>query len=626
MSDYPKTQIRHFPGGITEVSTPAMAPVDHYLSIPKLFLQRVKRDPKQVVIESKLSLGNEWQKITAKQFQDEVDSAARGLIGMGLQPGESIAIMAHTSYDWTLLDYAAWSAGAVSVPIYETSSLAQIEMILTEASVKFVFTENARLAEVVRAAARNTGLDCRVFSLDLGAITDLFEAGRKVAQEEVDKRLDDLTVDSLATIVYTSGTTGKPKGVQLTHGNFVSLTLNGLGWLPECSRSSRARLLLFLPLAHVYARFLQVFVMSGNGVLGHAPSIANLLPDIESFNPSYLLVVPRVLEKIYNSAEAKAGQGLKLRLFRSAAKVAIAYSKALDTAEGPSLALKAAQNFYSHIIYRKITGLLGARCEFAISGGAPLGDRLGHFYRGIGIQVLEGYGLTETSAPACVNVPRNPKVGTVGPPISSVSIRIDAQGELWFKGPSISPGYYHAPDLTAEAWEDGWFRTGDIGTVDSDGHVRITGRIKEILVTAGGKNVVPATLEDPLRGHPLISQITVVGEGRPFVGALITLDAEMLPIWLRNHNLPVMDVAAASRHKGVQDSLIRAIQRANKNVSRAESIRKFRVLTTDFTEANGMLTPSMKVKRARVLEQFADDIEKLYSNENYPGQSSVTAE
>ena len=399
----------------------------------------------------------------------------------------------------------------------------------------------------------------------------------------------------------------------LTHGNFTELAVNSHRWMPEIAAGDDSRLLLFLPLAHVFARFLQVFQISGGGVLGHSPDTKNLLPDLASFRPSYLLVVPRVLEKIYNSADAQAGSGPQRKVFRWAAHVAVEYSRALDTPEGPSRSLRSQRMVADKLVYQKLLKLVGGNASYIVSGGAPLSTHLAHFYRGIGLPVLEGYGLTETVGPVSVNTPRLTKIGTVGPPLPPLSIKISDQGEVLIKGCSVFQGYHNMPDETAQALtEDGWFRTGDLGSLDRDGYVRITGRAKELIVTAGGKNVSPATLEDPLRSHPLISQVVVVGDKRPFVAALITLDEEMLPVWLKNHGLPAMSVAEASTNVEVQASLERAVERANAHVSRAESIRAIRVLTSDFTEANGMLTPSLKVKRAVVTKRFEAVINDIY--------------
>ncbi|MGI6785212.1 MAG: AMP-dependent synthetase/ligase [Gleimia sp.] len=597
---------------VLEWHGPVLEKTEDYMSIPWLIRERVHKSPDQPIIARKVQMGSTWRNVSARAFLDEVNQVARGLIALGLQPGDSIAVMSRTRYEWTLLDLAGWSAGLIVVPIYETSSIDQISRILEGAAVKLVVTETMVMSQLVQAARGRTQNNAQILSLDNSAMMQITDAGQSVSQEEVDRRVENLTIDDTATIVYTSGTTGPPKGVVLTHGNFTTLARNGHAWMKEIADHRDSRLLLFLPLAHVYARFLEVFQLSGKGILGHTPNTQNLLADLESFRPSYLLSVPRVLEKIYNSADQSAGSGVALRTFRWAAKTAIQYSRAMDTEQGPSKALKTQHQLADALVYRKIKNLLGGNCEFIISGGGPLGTRLGHFYRGVGVTVLEGYGLTETIGPLAVNTPRLSKIGTVGPPISTVAVRISDEGEVLVKGPSVFPRYHNMPEETAEVFDDGWFHTGDIGLLDRDGYLQITGRQKEILVTAGGKNVVPTILEDRLRGHPLVSQVVVVGDKRPFVAALVTIDAEMLPGWLKNHNLPPMTVSEAIVHPDVLAALNRAVERANQAVSRAESIRKIKVLATDFTEANEMLTPSMKVKRAVVHRVFEDEINEIY--------------
>ena len=540
---------------------------------------------------------------------------AAGLIGMGLEAGTAVGIMAHTSYDWFLLDMAIARAGLISVPIYETSSAEQVEWIVTDADVRVVITESGTLAELVRGAVAGIERPVRVLALDADAITTIVQAGSGVSPSQVDQRSNALTVDDVYSIIYTSGTTGRPKGVELTHRNAVGIPYHGVRYLPGVLWGTNVRLLLFLPLAHVYARCLQLLSLAGEGVLGHTPDAKTLLPDLQSFAPSYILAVPRVLEKIYNAADAKAGSGAKLKLFRWAAKVAIAYSRALDTPQGPSRGLRRAHAMADRLIFRKIRGLMGPNARFIISGGGPLGQRLGHFYRGLGLATLEGYGLTETIGPVSVNTDWLNKIGTVGPPVCGNEIRIGEDDEFQVRGLGVFSTYHNNSEATAEAFTaDGWFRTGDIGALDEDGYLRITGRKKELIVTAGGKNVAPAQLEDRLRGHPLISQVLVIGDGEPFISALITLDKEMLPQWLRNHGLAAMDVVEASSHPQVLAALDRAVARTNRAVSRAESIRTFRVLATDFTEANGLLTPSLKVKRGPVMEAHADVIADIYSS------------
>jgi len=534
---------------------------------------------------------------------------------MGLEAGTAVGIMAHTSYDWFLLDMAIARAGLISVPIYETSSAEQVEWIVTDADVRVVITESGTLAELVRGAVAGIEQPVRVLALDADAITTIVQAGSGVSPSQVDQRSNALTVDDVYSIIYTSGTTGRPKGVELTHRNAVGIPYHGVRYLPGVLWGTNVRLLLFLPLAHVYARCLQLLSLAGEGVLGHTPDAKTLLPDLQSFAPSYILAVPRVLEKIYNAADAKAGSGAKLKLFRWTAKVAIAYSRALDTPQGPSRGLRRAHAMADRLVFRKIRGLMGPNARFIISGGGPLGQRLGHFYRGLGLAILEGYGLTETIGPVSVNTDWLNKIGTVGPPVCGNEIRIGEDEEIQVRGIGVFSTYHNNPSATAEAFTaDGWFRTGDIGALDEDGYLRITGRKKELIVTAGGKNVAPAQLEDRLRGHPLISQVLVIGDGEPFISALITLDKEMLPQWLRNHGLAAMDVVEASSHPQVLAALDRAVARTNRAVSRAESIRTFRVLATDFTEANGLLTPSLKVKRGPVMEAHADVIADIYSS------------
>lgn len=600
--------------GALEWHAPTLVRTDASTTIPYLLERRVQRAPKSPLLSIKREISDSWHSMSAAEFYDQVMSVAAGFIGLGLEFGDMVAIMSRTRYEWTLLDYAAWFAGLVPVPIYETSSLDQIEHILRDTGAKAIITESITQAELARAAALRAQMEWQIFSLDTQAITTIKEAGARVTRQQVNARTSRLSTDSVATIVYTSGTTGTPKGVVLTHGNFTVLAVNGHVWMPEVAMGADSRLLLFLPLAHVFARFLEVFQMSGNGVIGHTPNTRNLLGDLASFKPSYVLLVPRVLEKIYNSADAKAAASGKQKIFRWAARVAVEYSRAVKSGEGPTKKLSVARSTADRLVYSKLLKLLGGNAKFIISGGAPLSEYLAHFYTGMGLPVLEGYGLTETVGPLSVNTPRLNKIGTVGPPLPPLSVRIADDGEIQIHGSSVFREYRNNAEATAAAFtEDGWFRTGDLGSLDRDGYLRITGRAKEIIVTAGGKNVSPAALEDPLRSHPLISQVVVIGDGRPFISALITLDEEMLPLWLKSHGLPPMSAAAAATNIEVLASLDRAVEQANEKVSRAESIRKIRVLTTDFTEANGLLTPSLKVKRAIVAQRFADIIEEIYA-------------
>ena len=600
-----------------EISAPLLVPVHDGMTGPWALAERVRTNPDGPLIARKSSVGGRWRSMPARAFRDQVRQVAAGLVARGLEPGSAIGIMSHTSYEWTLLDFAAWEAGLVVVPIYETSSAEQARWILTDADVRLVVVEDVAMETMLTsltATAPELG-DLQVLSIARGAITELMAAGRDIggsAYADLDARTGRLGSADPATIVYTSGTTGRPKGVELTHGNLIHLSVNTVAHVPEVLGAPEVRALLFLPLAHVLGRFVEIaIVCSPAGVLGHSPDVKNLVTDLASFRPTFVIAVPRVFEKIYNAADARS-TGAKQKVFRLAAKTAIAYSRALDAPEGPSRGLRAQRAVFDRMVFSRLRDLLGGRVGHVISGGGPLGERLGHFYRGAGVTVLEGYGLTETAAPCTVNLPDATRIGSVGPPLPGTSVRLDDDGEILIKGIGLFRGYHNNPAATAEALDDGWLRSGDLGSLDSEGFLWITGRKKELIVTAGGKNVAPAILEDRLRGHPLISQVVVVGDKRPFIAALITLDAEMLPGWLRNHGLPPMTAPEAASDPSVLAALDRAVARTNAHVSRAESIRRITVLNGDFTEANGLLTPSLKVKRAVAVERFADRIDELY--------------
>ena len=601
-----------------EISAPLLVPVHDGMTGPWALAERVRTNPDGPLIARKSSVGGRWRSMPARAFRDQVRQVAAGLVARGLEPGSAIGIMSHTSYEWTLLDFAAWEAGLVVVPIYETSSAEQARWILTDADVRLVVVEDVAMETMLTsltATAPELG-DLQVLSIARGAITELMAAGRDIggsAYADLDARTGRLGSADPATIVYTSGTTGRPKGVELTHGNLIHLSVNTVAHVPEVLGAPEVRALLFLPLAHVLGRFVEIaIVCSPAGVLGHSPDVKNLVTDLASFRPTFVIAVPRVFEKIYNAADARS-TGAKQKVFRLAAKTAIAYSRALDAPEGPSRGLRAQRAVFDRMVFSRLRDLLGGRVGHVISGGGPLGERLGHFYRGAGVTVLEGYGLTETAAPCTVNLPAATRIGSVGRPLPGISVRLDEDGEILIKGIGLFRGYHNNPAATAEALDDGWLRSGDLGSLDDDGFLRITGRKKELIVTAGGKNVAPAVLEDRLRGHPLVSQVLVVGDGRPCIGALITLDAEMLPLWLAGHGLEDMDPVEAASDPRVRAALERAVARANEAVSRAESIRTFTVLPGDFTVANGLLTPSLKVRRAQAQERFAEEIDALYT-------------
>ena len=616
-----------------EVSSPAPVAADPGHSLPWLLADRLAADPDTVFIERRVDGTGDgaagaadapWQPVTLREFDAQVRAVAKGLVAGGLNPGDRVAIMSHTRYEWTLLDFAVWAAGAVGVPVYETSSSEQVRWIAADSGCRLLVVETAEHAATLAPVRDDLPGLTEVLVIDEGAVETLVARGVAVPDDEVARRGALAGADTLATVIYTSGTTGRPKGVELTHGNLVTHALNGVrSSLDQVCAVPGSRTLMFMPLAHVFARYIEIVCLASGAVMGHTSDTRNLLADLDSFKPTFLLAVPRVFEKVYNSAEQKAGAGASLQVFRWAAKVAITYSRALDTPAGPSPSLRAARVVADRLVHRKLRAAMGGRLRWSISGGAPLGERLGHFYRGVGVQIMEGYGLTETTAPSSVNLPGLTKVGTVGPPFPGTSVRVDDEHRIWVRGPHVFRGYRNEAEATAEVLVDGWFSTGDLGALDEDGYLRITGRLKEIIVTAGGKNVAPAVLEDRLRGYPLVSQVVVVGDQRPFIGALVTLDPEMLPGWLTGHGLPAMDVATAAHDPRVLEALDRAVTRANEAVSRAESIRKIRVLGSDFTEANGYLTPSLKVKRALVLRDFAPQIEELYVDTRAEGSTAA---
>ncbi|UTT67380.1 AMP-dependent synthetase/ligase [Janibacter sp. CX7] len=555
-----------------------------------------------------------WRDVTAAQFNLEVRSLAKGLIAEGLQPGDRLAIMARTRYEWTVLDFATWVAGGVPVPIYETSSAEQVEWIVKDSGTRFAVVETAKHQAIAQEAAGNLagGIE-KLWVIDNGDLDTIVAAGTEVTEEQVDERIAAQDRSSLATIIYTSGTTGRPKGCELTHDNFLGLAENAAAKLGDVLHRSDASTLLFLPLAHVFARFIEVLAVSAEARMGHSADIANILDDFQAFRPTFILAVPRVFEKIFNKANEQATAGGKGKIFARAADVAIAWSEGQDTGSVP-LKIKLQHAVFDKLVYSTLRAKMGDKVQYAVSGGAPLGTRLGHFFRGIGVTILEGYGLTETTAPATVNLPDRVKIGTVGPALPGVSLRIADDGEVLIKGVNVLRGYHGNDAATADAIVDGWFRTGDLGELDEDGYLKITGRKKEILVTAGGKNVAPGVLEDRLRAHPLISQCLVVGDGKPFIAALVTIDEEMLPGWAANNGLGTLTIEQARTNETVLAEIQGAVDEANKAVSKAESIRKFSILSEDFTEDNGTLTPSLKLKRNVIMRDFEEDVEALYGS------------
>ncbi|MHA7219573.1 AMP-dependent synthetase/ligase [Arthrobacter sp. MDT1-48-3] len=596
-----------------DISVPVLVDVPRQSNTADLVIRQAAKPSNPALFAVKGASG-EWTDIRATEFRRQVEDVAKGLIASGVQPGDRVAIMARTRYEWSLADFAIWFAGAVSVPVYETSSPAQVAWILSDSGAVGAFVESARHENVVREAVALEGIASlqHVWQFDGDGLDTLRTAGVGTDEQTLSDRRAYAGLHDVATIIYTSGTTGKPKGCELTHGNFVELSENAAAALPEVAREG-GQTIMFLPLAHVFARFISVLCVAAGATVAHTPDVKNLLPDLQSYKPTFILAVPRVFEKVYNNSMLKAEDGGKGRIFHAGADVAIAWSKAEQAGRIP-LGLKVKHAVFDRLLYGKIRTAMGGRVQHAVSGGAPLGDRLGHFFHGIGLMVLEGYGLTETTAPITVNTPRRIKIGTVGAPLPGNAVRIADDGEILTQGVCVMKGYFNRPELTDEAFVDGWFRTGDIGELDDDGFLRITGRKKEIIVTASGKNVIPAMLEDAIRANALVSQCVVIGDQRPFISALITLDEEALPGWLERHQLPAgTTMAEASEHPAVLAEIQELVDTANTTVSRAEAIKVFRIVPTDFTETTGHLTPSLKIKRAQVLKDYSDVVESIYS-------------
>ncbi len=612
-----------------EYSSPAVTEISPTANLADVVFERAEREPQAVAIRRKDATASEaWRDVTAAEFRTDVAGLAKGLMAAGIGAGDRVALLSRTRYEWTVADYAIWSAGAVTVPIYETSSAEQVEWILGDSGARALIAESpAHLQANREVLSRLPGVE-RIWLIEgpdaegqAAQLDNLAADGAGISDDELAGRRAGRPVSDLATIIYTSGTTGRPKGCQLSHANVLSNVRNAIGGLPDIFTQPGRSALLFLPLAHSFARIIQVGCLESGTVLGHTADVAHLVDDLGTFQPTFILAVPRVFEKVYNGAELQASaSAAKSRIFKAAAQSAVAWSKTLDLAGQPvpgqqNLRLRAEHALYDRLVYAKLRAATGGRVRYAVSGGAALGERLGHFFRGVGITVLEGYGLTETSPVISANRPDHNKIGTVGPPIPSVTVRIAEDGEIMAGGPNVFAGYWHNEAATKEMVDpDGWLHTGDLGELDEDGYLRVTGRKKDIIVTAGGKNVAPAVLEDRLRAHPLVSQCMVVGDGRPYVACLVTLDEEAIEPWQARHpNLAGASLAELADAPELVAEIQLAVDEANKAVSRAESIRRFRVLPVDFTELNGYLTPSLKVRRSVVAKDFAADIDQLYS-------------
>ena len=594
---------------MNEITIPAIIPTAVAGNLTNLIAERAWFEPERIVVSR--PLGDGWQAVTAKDYEAEIRSVAKGLIASGIAFGDRVAIMAKTRYEWTVLDFAIWYAGAVPVPIYETSSAEQVDWILTDSAAVAIIVETPALVELVKpvmpASCKN------LWNITDNALATLTAAGKSVSDDEISKRREALKPETLATLIYTSGTTGKPKGVHLTHGNFLSECGNVVNGASDLFLKPGGSTLLFLPVAHVFGRMVQIGAITAGLHLAHCSDITKLPTDLGTFKPTFVLAVPRIFEKIFNGAEAKAEAAGKGKIFHKAADVAVAYSIAMDSKRISPL-LKLQHGLFDKLVYSKIRAGLGGRVEAAISGGAPLGERLGHFYRGAGIRVLEGYGLTETTAGATLNLSWAHKVGSVGKPIPGTTIKIADDGEVLIKGPIVMKGYWQNDAANAEVFtSENYFRSGDLGKLDDEGYLYITGRKKELIVTAGGKNVAPAVLEDRLRSNPLISQCMVVGDNKPFIAALITLDPDSIKPWAVANKKEGASIAELAKDPTLLAVIQTAVDETNKAVSRAESIRKFTVLPVDFTIAGGQLTAKLSVKRHVVAQQFAREIDELFS-------------
>ncbi|MGQ4615978.1 AMP-binding protein [Nocardia sp. R7R-8] len=593
-----------------EFGSPALYHVPADANLTDLIERNAERYPHLTVISRKVE--GRWVDVTAAQFRTEVWATAKGLIANGIQAGDRVAVMSRTRYEWTLLDFAIWCAGAVTVPVYETSSAEQVQWIVSDSGAVAICTETDHHTAAVAAVRDQLPKLMHSWQIDAGAIATLAAEGSRISDSAVADRRAAVSADVPATIVYTSGTTGRPKGCRLSHGNFLAELGNITAQMPALFRTGESSVLLFLPLAHVFGRIAEIAAAFVPVEIAHVSDVKNVTAELGAFRPTLILGVPRVFEKVYNTARAQAELAHRERIFDLAATTAIAYSRARDAGRIP-LPLRIRHALFDRLVYRRLRAALGGRATHAISGGAPLGERLGHFYRGVGFTVLEGYGLTETCAAATFNPDDRPKIGTVGRPLPGSSVRIDDDGEILLRGPNVFTGYWNNPRATAEVFRDGWFATGDLGRLDDEGYLTIIGRKKEIIVTAAGKNVAPAVIEDRIRAHAIIGEVIVVGDGKPFIGCLVTVDEEHLPLWKQLNGKPAdASVADLAADPDLLAAIQAAIDDGNKAVSRAESVRTFRLLDTQLTEANGYVTPSLKLKRNIVLRDFATEVAAIY--------------
>jgi long-chain acyl-CoA synthetase len=608
---------------VREASTELLVQADPDTNVTDLLLERCAKDPFGTLYAHKTANG--WLNVSAARFLADVTALAKGLIAGGLNPGDPVAVLSRSSYEWTLVDFAIWMAGGVTVPIYETSSASQIEWILADSGARRIFVEDHAKAELVHNLVdRSAALGDDPVAImrmdhdgDAPNLTSVSAVGVGIMDAELERQRSAANLADIASIVYTSGTTGKPKGCEITHGNFVLVARNVIPFLPELLMQQGARTLMFLPLAHVLARAVQVVCMTAGITLGHSAGANGLMADLSTFKPTFLLAVPRIFEKVYAGAGHKAAMGGKAALFSAASATAVEYSTAVDLAArgqgpGPGWLLGMKHAAFNKLLYPKVREVFGGNVGYTVSGASPLSLRDNHFFHGAGVPVLEGYGLTETTAPCTVNTPSMTRIGTVGIPLPGTTIRVAQDGEVLVKGIGVFKGYHANEEATEAAFVDGFFRTGDLGELDADGFLTITGRKKDLLVTAGGKNVAPAPLEEKLREHPLVGQAVVVGDGRPFVAALVSLDPEGLADWCAENKIGALSPAEAAGDDRVKAAVQSAVDEANKLVSAAESIRKFAFITAELSVESGHLTPSLKLKRASVVNDFPAVVEKLY--------------
>ncbi|MDU3637837.1 MAG: AMP-dependent synthetase/ligase [Bifidobacterium longum] len=596
---------------VKQFTNPVKEPIDSDINLFDLLDNRAKRDPEGAMIEYKGDDGT-WHPYSAQVFRDMVIDLAKGLIGLGVNKGDSVAIVSHTRWEWTALDMAIMSIGALTVPVYETNSASQVSWIFNDSKVTLAIAEDDGQRDKIESVRSEVPTLRNVFVIEAGGLNAIKTYGESVTDAEFWEYKEASHGDDRATIVYTSGSTGTPKGVELTHRNFAFLVLSALQYMPRAGAWPNRRLLLFLPLSHVFARFLEFFSFGGTISLALSSNMKTMVKDFETFGPTLLLAVPRVYEKVYNAASQRAGTGFAGKMFMRAAENAREWSKAEQKGEQLPITGRIAHAFYEQVVYKKIRTIFGPNADFAITGGAPMDSELSHFFNGIGMPVLEGYGMTETCGPVCVSLPEDNRIGTIGMPMCGITAGIAEDGELVVKGPLVCKGYHNNPGVTTQQITDGWLHTGDLGDISEDGFISITGRKKDLIITAGGKNVSPGLLEASVMTSPVVNQCLVIGDKKPFVAALVTLDLADANKWLESQGAkPEPDLASLAKNAIVHAEVERAVNAANEGVSRAESIRKFEILPDEFTEANGMLTPSLKTRRAQIVEHYRELIDDV---------------